>query len=277
MIANFNAKVKPKKMPSLAAHLQNVSFSHSNSKILNNICIKIPKGKIIAIMGPSGTGKSTLLKLMTGQYRPQHGKVQVLGNRVDLLAGKKLYDYRKSIGVLLQQNALFNGLTIFENVAYPLREIYDLPEEILSPLVKLKLECVGLRGAIDMYPGMLSGGMARRVALARAVICDPSLMFYDEPFTGQDPITRVMLMRLIKRLHDHLNMTSVIISHQVEMMNEIADEVFILMKGHVVAAGPPSQVFKSPDPLVRQFVDGFIGNREIGFHHPSQSINKDFL
>jgi phospholipid/cholesterol/gamma-HCH transport system ATP-binding protein len=181
------------------AHLQNVSFSHEQHKILRNISLQIPKGKIVAIMGPSGTGKSTLLKLMTGQYQPNHGKVTVMGKRIDLLSGSKLYQYRRSIGVLLQQNALFNGLSVFENIAFPLREIYDLPEEIISALVKLKLECVGLRGAIDFNPDQLSGGMARRVALARAIICDPKLMFYDEPFTGQDPITRVVLMRLIKR------------------------------------------------------------------------------
>ncbi len=275
MIANLNSKINPKEENFL--EVQNVSFHRDTHKVIKNISLKIKKGKIVAIMGPSGTGKSTLLKLLTGQLKPRHGKVTVMGHRVDQLKNKSLLEYRRKIGVLLQQNALFNGLSVFENVAYPLREIYDLPEEIIQSIVRLKLECVGLRGAMSLNPDQLSGGMARRVSLARAVISDPDLMFYDEPFTGQDPITRVMLMNLIKRLHDHLNMTSIIISHQVEMMNQIADEVFILSNGHIVASGTPTQVFKSSDPVVRQFVDGYVASKEVAFHHPAVDIRKDLL
>lgn len=257
--------------------LKDVTFSRDGRKILDKISLSIPTGKIIAIMGPSGTGKSTLIKLMTGELKPDQGAVSHNKVCVNKMQSKQLYRYRKEIGVMLQSNALFNELSVFENVAYPLREHYKLPEDFLNILVKLKLERVGLRNASHLMPSQLSGGMARRVALARAVVRDPSIMFYDEPFTGQDPITRWVLLDLIRRLHKHLNMTSIIVSHQVEMMSQLADVVYILSGGHIIASGDPSSVFGDKNPTVRKFVDGYSDGAKDMIHHPGSSLVEDIF
>ncbi|MDG2348102.1 MAG: ATP-binding cassette domain-containing protein [Gammaproteobacteria bacterium] len=257
--------------------LENVTFSRSGRKILDNISISIPSGKIIAIMGPSGTGKSTLMKLMTGELKPDVGSVMFNGKNIPDLSSRSLYEYRKEIGVMLQSNALFNELSVFENVAFPLREHFELKEDFLQSLVKLKLEKVGLRNACDLIPSELSGGMARRVSLARAIVRDPSIMFYDEPFTGQDPITRWVLLELIRRLHTTLNMTSVLVSHQVEMMTQLADVVYILSEGKIISSGTPKAVFKDKNPLVRKFVDGYSDGSKDMIHHPGQSLVEDLF
>lgn len=257
--------------------LKNVTFSRGGRKILDDISISIPTGKIIAVMGPSGTGKSTLLKLITGELKPDSGEVIFNNKNIPSMSSKALYQYRKEIGVMLQSNALFNELTVFENVAYPLREHFDLPEDFLNALVRMKLEKVGLRNASSLMPSELSGGMARRVALARAIVRDPSMMFYDEPFTGQDPITRWVLLELISRLHNTLNMTSLLVSHQVEMMNKLADVVYILSEGKIVASGAPKTVFKDKDPLVRKFVDGYSEGSEGMIHHPGPGLIEDLF
>lgn len=257
--------------------LESVTFSRGGRKILDDISISIPSGKITAIMGPSGTGKSTLMKLMTGELKPDTGSVTFNDQNIADLSDRSLYEYRKEIGVMLQSNALFNELTVFENVAYPLREHFELPEDFLNALVRLKLEKVGLRNASDLLPSELSGGMARRVSLARAIVRDPSIMFYDEPFTGQDPITRWVLLELIRRLHTSLNMTSVLVSHQVEMMTQLADVVYILSGGKIISSGAPKTVFKDKNPLVRKFVDGYSdGNQEM-IHHPGPNLLEDLF
>ena len=257
--------------------LSKVTFKRGDRKILDNISLKIPTGKIVAVMGPSGTGKSTLMKLMTGELKPDSGNITYKGVDIATMSSKSLYEYRKEVGVLLQSNALFNELTVFENVAYPLREHFDLPEEFLSVLVKFKLEKVGLRNASNLLPSELSGGMARRVALARAIVRDPSIMFYDEPFTGQDPITRWVLLDLIKSIHNHLNMTSILVSHQVEMMSKLADFVCILSDGKIISSGEPKTVFSEDKPAVRQFVDGHVNNKSGMIHHPGPTILRDFF
>jgi phospholipid/cholesterol/gamma-HCH transport system ATP-binding protein len=256
---------------------EKVLFKRGDRVILDHISCAIPKGKIVAIMGPSGTGKSTMVKLMTGELRPDSGQVMYGDKAIGALSKRDLFDYRRQIGVMLQSNALFNELSVFENVAFPLRELYELPEDILAPLVKFKLEKVGLRNAADLKPSQLSGGMARRVALARAVARDPEIMFYDEPFTGQDPVTRWVLLDLIKRLHQHLKMTSIIVSHQVEMMHQLADIVYILSEGKIVAAGPPSEVFSDSNQLVRQFVDGYAKEKPVMIHYPGASFVEDCI
>lgn len=257
--------------------LKNVTFSRGGRKILDDISISIPTGKIIAVMGPSGTGKSTLLKLITGELKPDSGSIVFNNNNIPNMSSRALYQYRKEIGVMLQSNALFNELSVFENVAYPLREHFDLPEDFLNVLVRMKLEKVGLRNASDLMPSELSGGMARRVALARAIVRDPSMMFYDEPFTGQDPITRWVLLELISRLHNTLGMTSLLVSHQVEMMNQLADLVYILSEGKIIAAGAPKTVFSDKDPLVRKFVDGYSDGSKGMIHHPGPSLIEDIF
>ncbi len=257
--------------------LKNVTFSRSGRKILDDITISIPTGKIIAIMGPSGTGKSTLLKLMTGELKPDDGDITFKDQQISNFTSHALYEYRKEIGVMLQSNALFNELSVFENVAFPLREHFELPEDFLNVLVRLKLEKVGLRNASELMPSELSGGMSRRVALARAIVRDPSIMFYDEPFTGQDPITRWVLLELIRRLHDTLNMTSILVSHQVEMMTQLADVVYILSEGKIIASGKPKTVFNDKNPLVRKFVDGYSDGSKDMIHHPGQNLVEDLF
>ena len=256
---------------------EKVLFKRGDRIILDHLSCDIPRGKIVAIMGPSGTGKSTMVKLMTGELKPDAGQVLHEDQAIGSLSKHNLFNYRRKIGVMLQSNALFNELSVFENVAFPLRELYEIPEEILEPLVKFKLEKVGLRNAASLMPSQLSGGMARRVALARAVARDPEIMFYDEPFTGQDPVTRWVLLDLIKRLHQHLNMTSIIVSHQVEMMHQLADIVYILSEGNIIAAGPPQEVFNDSNKIVRQFVDGYASEKPVMNHYPGASFVEDCI
>ena len=236
--------------------VQDLSFRYSNKSIYNKINLRIPRHRITAVMGPSGIGKTTLLRLIGGEIAASAGRI--LFDEVELtgMPHKLLMQQRRKMGILFQQGALFSDMNVYENVAFLLREHTDLPEDMITDLVMMRLECVGLRGVARSNVSDLSGGMARRVALARALMLDPELMLYDEPFTGQDPITRAVLMRLIKTLNDALGMTSILVSHDVHEINAIADYVYMITGDGITAHGTPRELIHSNDPRVQQFVKG---------------------
>lgn len=244
-------------------------FHRQERPIFDGVSLAIPRGKITAIMGPSGTGKTTLLKLIGGQLRPDSGVICVDGQNIHQLTSTQLYQARRKMGVLFQEGGLFTDLNVFENVAFPLREHTHLPEDMLRDLVLMHLEAVGLRGAASLRIDQLSGGMARRVALARAIVLGPKLMMYDEPFSGQDPIGRGVLLRLMKELNDALNMTSVVISHDVHETAQIADYVVIIFQGKIMGAGTPDEVIHHPSAQVQQFVKG-LADGPVTFHYPAK-------
>ncbi len=256
--------------------VRNLSFSRGDRKIFKDISLDIPRGKITAIMGPSGTGKTTLLRLITGQLTPDSGSVEISGVKIHQLSRRQLYEIRRQIGMLFQSGALFTNLDVFENVAFPLREHTKLPEDMLRDLVLMKLESVGLRGARNLMTTELSGGMARRVAMARALMLDPELMLYDEPFTGQDPITMGVLVQLIKRMNDALGLTSVIVSHDVAETASIADYIYVLSDGQVIGAGTPTELFSEKTPAVQQFIHG-LPDGAVPFHYPASRYEEDVL
>jgi phospholipid/cholesterol/gamma-HCH transport system ATP-binding protein len=233
-----------------------------------------PRGKIIAVMGGSGSGKTTILRLIGGQLRPRSGSVHVDGENVHALDTKGLYGLRRKMGMLFQHGALFTDLTVFENVAFPLREHTDLPDEVIRDLVLMKLHAVGLRNAAQLKPSEISGGMARRVALARAVALDPQLIMYDEPFAGLDPISMGVIANLIRRLNDVLGSTSILVSHDVHESFAIADYVYFLSKGKIVAEGAPSALLVSTDPYVKQFVHA-EPDGPVPFHFAGKSLAED--
>lgn len=251
-------------------------FFRETRPIFDGITLSIPRGKMTAIMGPSGTGKTTLLKLIGGQLRPESGTILVDNQNVHQLTQKQLYQLRRSMGVLFQEGGLFTDLNVFENVAFPLREHTRLPEDMLRDLVLMHLEAVGLRGAALLRIDQLSGGMARRVALARAIILGPKLMMYDEPFSGQDPIGRGVLLRLIKELNDALNMTSVVVSHDVHEAAQLADYVVIIFQGKIIGAGTPDEVIHHSSPAVQQFVQG-LADGPVTFHYPAKNYKEELL
>ncbi|OGT64412.1 MAG: ABC transporter ATP-binding protein [Gammaproteobacteria bacterium RIFCSPHIGHO2_12_FULL_45_9] len=251
-------------------------FCRETRPIFDGITLSIPRGKITAIMGPSGTGKTTLLKLIGGQLRPESGTILVDDQNVHQLVPKQLYQLRRSMGVLFQEGGLFTDLNVFENVAFPLREHTRLPEDMLRDLVLMHLEAVGLRGAASLRIDQLSGGMSRRVALARAIILGPQLMMYDEPFSGQDPIGRGVLLRLIKELNDALNMTSVVVSHDVHEAAQLADYVVIIFQGKIIGAGTPDEVIHHPSAQVQQFVQG-LADGPVTFHYPANNYKEELL
>lgn len=236
--------------------IRKVAFAYGDRPILKDISLSIPKGKLIAIMGGSGCGKTTLLRLLSGQQKPQQGEVIVNGQHVETMDTPQLYQYRKSMGMLFQFGALFTDLNVFDNIAFPLRENTNLPEEIIRDLVMMKLSAVGLRGTQDMKTSELSGGMSRRVALARAMALDPDLMLYDEPFTGLDPISLGVIAHLIKKLNDALGTTAIMVTHDIHHSLELADHVYFMARGAIIASGTPQEVLKSRDPWVQQFVKG---------------------
>lgn len=235
-----------------------VTFARGNRRIFDRLDLEVPRGKVTAIMGPSGTGKTTMLRLIGGQLRPDSGKVWVDGVDVGKARRGTLYDLRRRMGMLFQNGALFTDLTAAGNVAFPLLEHSALPQPLIDRIVTMKLQAVGLRGAADLMPAELSGGMARRVALARALALDPELMLYDEPFTGQDPISMGVLIRLIDSLNDALNLTSVLVSHDVAEALSIADYAVVIAGGAVVGAGSPEELQrqKADSPWLTQFLDG---------------------
>jgi phospholipid/cholesterol/gamma-HCH transport system ATP-binding protein len=240
----------------LFIELRNVSFAYGERPILKNINLRIPRGRLVAIMGGSGSGKTTLLRLISGQYRPQHGEVIVDGKNVATMNSNQLFQHRRRMGMLFQFGALFTDLTVFDNVAFPIREHTRLTESMIRDLVIMKLNAVGLRGTQDLMPAELSGGMARRVALARAIALDPALMLYDEPFTGLDPISLGVIALLIKKLNDALGTTAVMVTHDVHKSLDIVDHVYFVSNGEIIAEGTPDEVRASASPWVRQFVYG---------------------
>ncbi|MGB1319425.1 MAG: phospholipid ABC transporter ATP-binding protein MlaF [Vibrio gallaecicus] len=256
--------------------VENLTFSRGERTIFDDISLLVPKGKITAIMGPSGIGKTTLLRIIGGQLPPDTGKVWFDGDNIPSLSRRNLYQARKKMSMLFQSGALFTDLTVFDNVAFPLREHTDLSEKFIDSIVKLKLEAVGLRGAAQLMPSELSGGMARRAALARAIALDPTLIMYDEPFVGQDPITMGVLVKLIRSLNQALDLTSIVVSHDVPEVMSIADLVYLLADGKVIASGSPEELRQSNDPRVQQFLQG-DADGPVPFRFPAQSIEKDLF
>ena len=244
--------------------------------IFDGIDMDIPRQKVSAIMGPSGTGKTTLLKLIGGQLRPDQGTIEVDGENIHALGTRDLYKLRMRMGMLFQSGALLTDINVFENVAYPLREHTDLSETMLRRLVLLKLEAVGLRGARDLMPSELSGGMARRVALARAIALDPMMIMYDEPFTGQDPISMGVLVKLIRSLNDAAHISSIVVSHDVRETLEIADMVFVISNGRVVEFGEPEALRSYAMKWTRQFIEG-LPDGPVPFHYPAPALVEDLL
>ncbi len=256
--------------------VNNLSFSRGPRKIFDNISLQIQRGKITAIMGPSGTGKTTLLKLIGGQLYPQQGSVIVDHQAVHKLKRADLYTLRKRMGMLFQSGALLTDMTVFENVAFPLREHTRLTESMIRTLTLMKLQAVGLRGARQLMPSELSGGMARRVALARAIVLDPMMIMYDEPFTGQDPISLGSILHLIKTLNATLGLTSIIVSHDVQETAEIADYIYVLSDGQVVGQGTPEQLDHSSSEWVQQFMHG-KADGPVHFHYPAKDYLEDLF
>ncbi|MER2602543.1 MAG: ATP-binding cassette domain-containing protein [Candidatus Competibacter phosphatis] len=256
--------------------MRRLSFSRGEHRIFRELDLTIPRGKVTAIMGPSGTGKTTLLRLIGGQIRPDAGRIEVDGICVHELGRKELYQLRKRMGVLFQSGALFTDLSVFDNVAFPLREHTRLPESLIRTLVLMKLEAVGLRGAHALMPSQLSGGMARRVALARAIALDPTMILYDEPFAGQDPISMGVLVKLIRTLNDALDLTSIIVSHDVKETAAIADYLYLISDGQVVEHGTPQDLSHSASPWVDQFMHA-LPDGPMSFHYPAPPYETDLL
>ncbi len=256
--------------------INNMTFMRGERRIFDDVSIDVPKGKITAIMGPSGIGKTTLLRLIGGQLAPNSGDVWFDGHNIPTLNRKQLYQVRKRMSMLFQSGALFTDMTVFDNIAFPLREHTDLPDDLLRTLVLLKLEAVGLRGAAQLMPNELSGGMARRAALARAIALDPELIMYDEPFVGQDPITMGVLVKLIRDMNQALGVTAVIVSHDVPEVMSIADKVYLLSGGKIIGSGSPSELRANPDPQIRQFLDG-DADGPVPFQYPAQPLADDLF
>jgi phospholipid/cholesterol/gamma-HCH transport system ATP-binding protein len=256
--------------------VRNLSFSRGNRKIFDNISLEIERGKITAIMGPSGTGKTTLLKLIGGQLFPEQGSITVDGKNVHQLRRSDLYNLRKRMGMLFQSGALLTDMNVFDNVAFPLREHTHLTESMIRTLVLMKLQAVGLRGARDLMPNELSGGMARRIALARAIALDPMMIMYDEPFTGQDPISKGSLVHLIKSLNNTLGLTSIMVSHDVQETAAIADYIYVISEGKIVGQGTPKEIEQSPSEWVQQFMTG-AADGPVHFHYPAKDYVDDLL
>ncbi|MEF1285241.1 phospholipid ABC transporter ATP-binding protein MlaF [Vibrio sp. M250220] len=256
--------------------IKQLMFSRGERKIFDNVSLSVPKGKITAIMGPSGIGKTTLLRLIGGQIYPETGEIWFDGHNIPSLSRKKLYQERKKMSMLFQSGAMFTDLSVFDNVAFPLREHTNLDESLIRTLVLLKLEAVGLRGAASLMPSELSGGMARRAALARAIALDPDLIMYDEPFVGQDPITMGVLVELIRNLNQALSVTSIVVSHDVPEVMSIADLVYILANGKVIAHGTPEELRTNPDPQVQQFLVG-DADGPVPFRYPSQPLAEELF
>lgn len=254
--------------------IKDLNFSHGPRVILNGIDVSIPKGKITAIMGPSGCGKTTLLRLISSQLKPSQGTIQVAGIDISSLNREQLLIQRRRMGMLFQTGALFTDLSVFENVAFPLRVHTDLPERMIRDLVLMKLHAVGLRGARDLMPAELSGGMTRRAALARAIILDPDLIMYDEPFTGQDPIFVGLLRHLIRRINQTMACTCIIVSHDINETLSISDYMVVLADGKVIGHGEPETVINSDNPHVRQFLQG-LPDGPVPFHYPAPDYFQD--
>lgn len=256
--------------------VKNLTFKRGERIIYDNLNLRVEQGKITAIMGPSGIGKTTLLKLIGGQLHPQQGEILFDGQDICKMSNSELYRVRQRIGMLFQSGALFTDLSTFDNVAFPIREHTRLPETLIRQIVLMKLEAVGLRGAAELMPSELSGGMARRAALARTIALDPELIMYDEPFTGQDPISMGVIVSLIKRLNEALQLTSIVVSHDVQEVLSIADYAYIIADKRVIAEGSAEQLLQSQDPQVMQFING-EEDGPVRFHYPAQDYLQELF
>lgn len=267
-----------KALPSddIIVEICNMTFTRGSRTIFDDISLKIPRGKVTAIMGPSGTGKTTLLKLIGGQLIPDTGKILLDGQNISDLSRRDLFIVRERMGMLFQSGALFTDMNVFDNVAFPIRVHTQLPEEMIRDVVLMKLQAVGLRGAASLLPSELSGGMARRVALARAISLDPDIVMYDEPFTGQDPIAMGVLVNLIKRLNQALGHTSIIVSHDIQETMSIADYIYVLSDGKIIAEGTPELLKQQDSEQVRQFVDG-LPDGPVPFHYPAPDLLEELM
>ncbi|MGL1956994.1 MAG: phospholipid ABC transporter ATP-binding protein MlaF [Colwellia sp.] len=262
--------------PSNLVEIENLTFKRGDKVIYNDISLSIPKGKVTAIMGPSGIGKTTLLRLIGGQLRPQRGNILFEDKNIPQLSRKALYETRKRMSMLFQSGALFTDMSVFDNIAFPIREHCNLPEAVIEKIVLMKLEVVGLRGARHLQPSELSGGMARRVALARAIALDPELILYDEPFAGQDPISMGVIVRLIRSLSDALGLTSVVVSHDVPEVMSIADYIYIVAEQKIIGQGSPEQIRASNSLLVQQFVQG-DADGPVPFHYSAPAYKDELI
>ncbi len=260
----------------ILVEIRGLHFSRGSRKIFDGIDLDIRRGEVTAIMGPSGTGKTTLLRLIGGQLRPERGSIRVDGVDVHRLRRAELYALRRRMGMLFQSGALFTDLSVYDNVAFPLREHTELSESLIRHLVLMKLQSVGLRGARDLMPSELSGGMQRRVALARAIALDPMMIMYDEPFSGQDPISMGALVKLIRELNDALGLSSIVVSHDVHETAAIADTIHVLSEGKVVESGTPGDMAASGSPWVRQFFEA-AADGPVPFHYPAPDYASDLL
>jgi phospholipid/cholesterol/gamma-HCH transport system ATP-binding protein len=256
--------------------VRDVRYSIGGRAIFSDLSVQVRRGRITAIMGPSGTGKSTLLRLITGQTPADAGKITVWGNDISTLSSRQIYALRQRMGMLFQNGALLTDLDVFENVAFPLREHTRLPESLIRTLVLTKLHAVGLRGAAELMPAELSGGMARRVALARAIVMDPDLLIYDEPFVGLDPISLGVIQRLIREMNEGLGLTSIVVSHDVHELAAIAHDSYLISGGRVVASGTPKELAASGSDVVKQFLTG-SDDGPVPFHYPAPDYRTQLI
>ena len=256
--------------------IDSLTFKRGERVIYDNISLRIEKGKTTAIMGPSGIGKTTMLKLMGGQLKPDSGDVRFKGESLPGMSRSRLFEVRRQMSMLFQSGALFTDMSVYDNIAFPLREHTNLSESLIRLMVLMKLQSVGLRGAAELMPSELSGGMARRAALARSIALDPELIMYDEPFAGQDPISMGVLVKLIKELNDALNLTSVVVTHDVTEVMTIADYIYILAEQKIIGEGTPEQIRQSDSPLVQQFLQG-QADGPVPFHFPANQIELELM
>ena len=256
--------------------IRNLAYGVGGREVFSGLDLRVLRGRITGIMGPSGTGKTTLLRLITAQVTAGHGQVMVFGRDVAQLGRSGIYALRRRMGMLFQDGALLTDMTVFENVAFPVREHTDLTEPLIRKLVLTKLQAVGLRGAAELMPAELSGGMARRVALARAIVMDPEVLIYDEPFVGLDPISLGVILRLIKQMNSALGITSIVVSHDVHQLGTIADDSYLISGGRVAAAGPPAELSASDSPAVQQFLTG-SADGPVPFHYPAPDYTTQLL
>lgn len=254
--------------------ISNLAFAYGRNRIFKDVNLKIPRGKVVGVMGASGCGKTTLMRLIGGQIHPSRGEVKVMGEVVNRLSRKALFALRRKMGMQFQQGGLFTDLSVFENLAFPMREKTQLAEDMINDLVLMKLNAVGLRGAADLMPAELSGGMTRRVGLARAIALDPALMMYDEPFAGLDPISCNVIGNLIRKLNDALGVTSIVVSYDAVEALKVVDYVYFISEGVIAAEGPTAEVKASQDPFVRQFIGG-EPDGPLPFHYPSEPYQAD--
>ncbi|MBK9021205.1 MAG: ABC transporter ATP-binding protein [Sulfuritalea sp.] len=254
--------------------IEDLHFAYGGNKVLQGIQLTVPRGKVVGILGVSGAGKSTLLKLIGGQLRPDRGRVRVDGRVVHELDDDGLYEMRRDMGMMFQAGGLFSDISVYENIAFPMRELTDLPDDLIHDLVLMKLHAVGLRGSSGLMPNELSGGMARRIALARAIALDPGLTMYDEPFAGLDPISLNVIAQLIRRLNDALGATSIVVTYDVSETLKVVDYAYFIHDGKVVSAGTPDELLNSSNPSVHQFIHA-EPDGPVAFHYPREPYRSD--